>query len=228
MTPLTKKRIDNFKANKRGLWSLWIFGILLFLSLFAEFIANDKPIYVQYDGKHYFPVIQTIAETEFGGIFETEADYKDSAVRDLITAKGFYIMPPIEYAHQFSLGTKVLAAPSGDHILGTDDMGRDVAARLIYGFRLSVLFGLALTIASSIIGIIAGSVQGYFGGKIDLFMQRFMEIWSSMPLLFILIILASIVDPTIFWLFFIMLLFSWMKLVDLVRAEFLRRVILIL
>lgn len=222
VSPLTKKRIQNFKANRRGYWSLWIFSFLLIASLFAEFIANDKPIFVEYDGEYFIPALFEYPETTFGGVFETEADYKDPAVQELINAKGQMLMPPIEFNHNFSLGSTVLTAPGEGHLLGTDDQGRDVAARIIYGFRLSVLFGLALTITSSIIGIIMGAVQGYFGGWVDIFMQRFMEIWSSIPLLFVLIILSSIVDPNIIWLFVIMLLFSWMKLVDLVRAEFLR------
>lgn len=223
MTPLTRKRIDNFKRNKRGYWSLWIFGVLFFVSLFAEFLANDKPILVEYDGGYYFPILKEYSEKDFGGYFETEADYKDPFVIDSVEKSGgFIIMPPIEYSYDFSRGSSVLVAPSTQHLLGTDDTGRDVAARVIYGFRLSVLFGFALTIASSIIGIVAGALQGYFGGWVDLIMQRFLEIWSSMPFLFVLIILASIVDPNIVWLFFIMLLFSWTKLVDLVRAEFLR------
>ena len=223
MTPLTRKRIDNFKRNKRGYWSLWVFSVLFVLSLFAEFIANDKPILVKYDGAFYMPIFKEYSEKEFGGYFETEADYKDQFVVDSVEKSGgFILMPLIEYSYEFSRGSSVLVPPSGQHFLGTDDTGRDVAARVIYGFRLSVLFGLALTIASSVIGIVAGAVQGYFGGWVDLIMQRFLEIWSSMPFLFVLIILASIVDPNIVWLFLIMLLFSWTKLVDLVRAEFLR------
>lgn len=221
-SPLTEKRIRNFRANKRGLLSLKIFAVLFVFALFAEVIANDRPIFVMYEGNMYFPIASTYAENEFGGEFETEANYKDPYVQKLISEKGYMIMPLIEYQHEFSVGTRVLAPPSGDHILGTDDEGRDIAARIIYGFRLSVLFGLALTIASSLIGLIAGAVQGYFGGWVDIILQRFIEIWSSLPLLLVLIILSSIVEPNILWLFTIMLLFSWMKLVDLVRAEFLR------
>ncbi len=222
MTPITRKRIENFKANKRGYWSLKIFLLLFGLSLFAEFIANDKPLLVYYDSGIYLPVFQKYNETEFGGTFETETNYKDPEVRKLIKEKGFIVMPPIEYSHNFSLGSVVLAKPSLEHLIGTDDMGRDIAARTIYAFRLSILFGLALTIASSFVGIVAGSIQGYFGGWIDLTMQRFMEIWDSMPLLLVLIILSSIISPSIVSIFIIMLAFSWMKLVDLVRAEFLR------
>lgn len=222
LSPLTKKRIAIFKANKRGLLSLRIFGILFILAMLAEFIANDKPILVMYKDSLYMPVISEYAETRFGGDFETEADYKDPYIKKMIEDNGFIIMPLIEYSHEFSAGTSVLAAPSSDHLLGTDDEGRDILARIIYGFRLSVLFGLALTIASSVIGLIAGAIQGYFGGWVDIIMQRFLEIWSSMPLLLVLIILSSIVEPNILWIFLIMLLFSWMRLVDLVRAEFLR------
>ena len=222
-TPLTKKRIDNFKRNKRGFWSLWIFSILFVISLFAEFLANDKPILVEYNDQYYFPIFKEYSEKEFGGYFTTEADYKDPfLIEQVRKSNGFILMPPIEYNYEFSRGTSVLVPPSKLHVLGTDDTGRDVAARVIYGFRISVLFGFALTIASSIIGIVAGALQGYLGGWVDLIMQRFLEIWSSMPFLFVLIILASVVEPNIVWLFFIMLLFSWTKLVDLVRAEFLR------
>ena len=222
ISPLTKKRIASFKANRRGYLSLKIFGVIFILTLFAEFIANDKPIFVMYNDNAYFPVISSYAETVFGGDFETETNYKDPYIKNKIEKNGFILMPLIEYSHEFSSGTSVLAPPSWQHLLGTDDEGRDIMARIIYGFRLSVLFGLALTIASSIIGLIAGAVQGYFGGWVDIIMQRFLEIWSSMPLLLVLIILSSIVEPNIVRIFLIMLLFSWIRLVDLVRAEFLR------
>lgn len=222
LSPLTKKRIAIFKANRRGLLSLRIFGLLFIVAMLAEFVANDKPLLVMYKDEIYIPVVKEYAETSFGGDFETETDYKDPYIKKLIEDNGFILMPLIEYSHEFSSGTSVLAAPSADHWLGTDDEGRDILARIIYGFRLSVLFGLALTIASSVIGLIAGAIQGYFGGWVDIIMQRFIEIWSSMPLLLVLIILSSIVEPNILWIFLIMLLFSWMRLVDLVRAEFLR------
>lgn len=222
MTPLTQKRLANFRANKRGFLSLKIFSALFLIALFAEFIANDRPVLVIYDGGIYSPILSSYPETTFGGQFETEANYKDPYVKKLINDKGFMLMPLIEYGHEFSIGTNVLAMPSWQHLLGTDDEGRDILARIIYGFRLSVLFGLALTVSSSVIGLIAGAVQGYFGGWVDIIMQRFIEIWSSLPLLLILIILSSIVEPNIMWIFLIMLMFSWMKLVDLVRAEFLR------
>lgn len=222
MHELTKKRIDKFKSNKRAYWSLKIFLVMFVVSLFSEFVANDKPFFVWYKGSAYIPAITTYADKEFGGDFETEADYKDQIIQSNISQNGFMLMPLIEYSYTFSLGTKVLAHPSLEHPLGTDDSGRDIAARLLYGFRLSVLFGLALTIASSAIGIIVGSLQGYFGGLLDIIMQRFMEIWDSMPLLLVLIILSSIFEPTIISMFFIMLAFKWMRLVDPVRAEFLR------
>ena len=222
MTPLTQKRLANFKANRRGFLSLKIFAVLFVITLFAEFIANDRPIFVMHEGSAYFPVLKSYPETTFGGQFETEANYKDPYVKQLIEKDGFILMPLIEYGHEFSIGSAVLAPPSLTHILGTDDEGRDIIARLIYGFRLSALFGLALTISSSVIGLMAGAVQGYFGGWVDICMQRFMEIWSSLPLLLVLIILSSMIEPNIIWIFLIMLLFSWMKLVDLVRAEFLR------
>lgn len=219
---ISARRWQNFKRNRRGRISLWLFSALLFASLFAEFLANDKPILVKFDGQYYFPNLFTYTETDFEGELATEADYKDPFVQKLIEKHGWIIMPPIEYSYGFSVGTNVLAPPSPQHLLGTDDMGRDVMARAIYGFRLSVLFGLALTICSSIIGIAAGAVQGYFGGWVDLIFQRVLEVWSGVPVLFVLIILASIVEPNIIWLFCIILLFSWTKLVDLVRAEFFR------
>ncbi len=222
ISPLMKKRIAIFKANRRGFFSLKIFLLLFAVAMLAELVANDKPIFVLYNDQPYFPVLQFYPETVFGGDFETEANYKDPYIRQKIEQAGFMLMPLLEYSHEFSAGTSVLASPSWEHPLGTDDEGRDILARIIYGFRLSVLFGLALTIASSVIGLIAGAIQGYFGGWVDMIMQRFIEIWSSMPLLLVLIILSSIVEPNIMWIFFIMLLFSWMKLVDLVRAEFLR------
>jgi microcin C transport system permease protein len=222
MIPITQKRIANFKGNKRGYYSLLIFVVLFGLTLFAEILANDKPVLVSYKGGIYLPAFKTYSEKTFGGEFETEADYKDPFVKKLIEKDGFILMPLIEYSHHFSSGTQVLAPPSGEHLLGTDDTGRDISARMIYGLRLSVLFGLLLTICSSIIGVFAGSIQGYFGGWIDIVMQRFMEIWDSLPLLLVLVIIASVIEPNLVSIFFIMLAFTWMKLVDLVRAEFLR------
>ena len=224
-SPLTLRRLKNFRANKRGVISTQIFCILFFLSIFAEFVANEKPIFLIFEGKFHFPVFEKIPETYFGGEFETEADYKDPFVIDLITNSGFYIMPLIEYSYDtinYDLKVPSPSPPTFDNFLGTDDQGRDVLARLIYGFRISVFFGLILTILSSIIGIIAGGIQGFYGGKIDLFGQRFIEIWSGLPVLFLLIIISSFVEPSFWILLFIMLLFSWMSLEGVVRAEFLR------
>ncbi|CAO3405758.1 ABC transporter permease [Azospirillum largimobile] len=225
MTPLTRRRLANFKANRRGFWSFWIFLVLFVLSLGAEFIANDKPLLVEYENQYYWPVFQTYPETTFGGEFETETDYRDPYVRDLIQAKGWMVWPPIPYSYRtinYNLPVPAPAPPSADNWLGTDDQGRDVVARLIYGFRISVLFGLVLTAFSSVVGVAAGAVQGYFGGLTDLLFQRFIEIWQGLPTLFLLIILASVVTPTFWWLLGLLLLFSWTALVHVVRAEFLR------
>jgi len=225
LTPLARRRLENFRANRRGYWSLWIFSALLVLSLGAELIANENPLLVRYDGRLYFPVFVSYPETEFGGFLETETDYKDPEVQQLIRAKGWMIWPPIPYSADTvvrDLPGPAPSRPTWKNWLGTDDQARDVTARLIYGYRLSVLFGLTLTILSSIVGIGAGAVQGYFGGWIDLVMQRVIEIWSGMPTLYLLIILASVVTPSFWWLLGLMLLFSWMTLVSVVRAEFLR------
>jgi len=249
LSPLNRRRWQNFKANKRGYWSLWIFSLLFVVSLFAEVIANDRPFLIKFDGKLYFPAFVTYAETTFGGDFETAADYRDPFLQKLIDEKGGHIYwPPIRYSydtHNLDLPTPAPSKPTWMlteaeckpvvekkglkgcrdleyNWLGTDDQGRDVVARLIYGFRISVLFGLTLTILSSIIGIAAGGVQGYFGGWIDLAFQRFIEIWSSIPSLYLLLILSAVLVPGFFVLLGILLLFSWVSLVGLVRAEFLR------
>ena len=225
VTPLTRRRIDNFKANRRGFWSLWIFLALFVVSLFAEFIANDKPFLVYYDGGFYMPIFKAYPETTFGGTFKTEADYSDPAVKALIDDKGWMVMPPIPYSYRsvaWNLTVPAPSPPDAEHWLGTDDQARDVVARTIYGFRISVLFGFTLTIVSAIVGVSAGAVPGYFGGWIDLLFQRFMEVWSSVPTLYVLIILASIVEPNFWWLLGILLLFQWMGFVGVVRAEFLR------
>lgn len=223
--PINERRWRNFKANRRGWWSLWIFAILFVLSMGAEFLANDKPILVWFDGRPYLPVLLSYPETEFGGDFPSEADYRDPYVRELIDEMGWMVWPPIRYAYDtvnYELDRPAPSAPSATNWLGTDDQGRDVAARLIYGFRISLLFGLCLTLASSFIGVTAGALQGYYGGSIDILGQRFIEIWQGLPVLFLLIILSSFVQPSFWWLLGIMLLFSWMALVDVVRAEFLR------
>ena len=225
VTPVTARRVANFKANRRGYWSLWIFGILFILSLFAEFIANDRPIVVWYDGGLYTPSINRYAETTFGGEFKTEADYTDPFVQKKIRQNGWMIWPLIRYRYDtqvIGLPKPSPTPPSGSNILGTDDQARDVLARVIYGFRLSVLFGLILTLFSTVIGVVMGAVQGYFGGWTDLSLQRFLEIWESVPVLYLLIILSAIIEPNFWWLLIILLLFSWMALVGVVRAEFLR------
>jgi microcin C transport system permease protein len=225
LSPLMRRRLRNFVANRRGYWSLWIFLAMFIVSLFAELIANDRPLLIRYEGRWYVPVFAAYPETTFGGVFPTEADYRDPAVATLISAKGWMIWPPIRYRYDtinYSLPVPAPAPPSRDNWLGTDDQGRDLMARLIYGFRISVLFGLTLTLLSSGIGIVAGAVQGYFGGWVDLLFQRFIEIWGGLPVLYLLIILASVVEPNFWWLLGLMLLFSWMSLVGVVRAEFYR------
>ncbi len=215
----------NFRSNRRGFWSLWIFLGLFTITLFAEFVANDKPLLVRYDSKFYFPIFYEYPETVFGGFLPTEADYRDPEVAELIRAKGWMVFPIVPYSYDtinYNLPVPAPAPPSRDNWLGTDDQGRDVVARLIYGFRISVLFGLILTLLSSIVGITAGAVQGYFGGWVDLLFQRFIEVWQGLPILYLLIILASVVEPNFWWLLGLMLLFSWMALVGVVRAEFLR------
>jgi microcin C transport system permease protein len=225
VSPLTRRRFANFRANRRGFWSLWIFLALFGVSLFAEFIANDRPIVVSYAGQFYFPIFANYPETTFGGEFPTEADYRDPYVKKRIEAKGWILWPPIPFHYDtinYALKTPAPSPPDSVDWLGTDDQGRDVLARLIYGFRISTLFGLTLTVLSSIIGIAAGAIQGYYGGLVDLSFQRFIELWSNIPTLFLLIILSSFVQPNFWWLLGIMLALSWMQLVDLVRAEFLR------
>ena len=225
MSPLLRRRLRNFRANRRGFWSLWIFLVLFGVSLGADFIANDHPLVVRYDGRFYFPIFRSYPETTFGGLFPTETVYRDAAVDRLIREKGWIIWPPIPFNYgtiNYDLPVPAPAPPSRVNWLGTDDQGRDLLARLIYGFRISVLFGLILTVLSSVIGILAGAVQGYFGGWVDLSLQRFIEVWSGLPVLYLLIILASLVEPNFWWLLGLMLLFSWMALVGVVRAEFFR------
>ncbi len=225
LSSLNRRRLANFRANKRGFWSLWIFLVLFGLSLGAEFIANDRPLLVRYDGDFYMPVFKDYPETTFGGMFPTTTEFRDPFVQDLINEKGWMVWPVIRYHYDtisMDLGQPFPSPPSADNWLGTDDQGRDVVSRLLYGFRLSVLFGLVLTVLSSIIGVAAGAVQGYFGGWIDLLAQRVLEIWSGLPQLFVLIIVASIITPGFWTLLIILLLFSWTALVSVVRAEFLR------
>ncbi|WP_420346234.1 ABC transporter permease [Pelagibius sp.] len=225
ISQINRRRIGNFRANKRGYWATLILVPIFILSLFAELIANDRPLFIWFDGKPHFPVFFTYAETVFGGEFELETDYKDPFVVELIEEKGWIVNPLIPFSYNtidFDLADPAPTAPDSRHWLGTDDQARDVVARVIYGFRISVLFGLALTIISSVIGVMAGAVQGYFGGWTDLLFQRFIEIWSGLPILYLLIIMASVITPGFFPLLILMLLFSWMGLVGVVRAEFLR------
>lgn len=225
ISPINRRRISNFQANKRGYWSTLILVPIFVLCLFAELIANDKPLFIWHDGSPYVPVIFTYSETAFGGEFELEADYKDPFIIDMIEEKGWILETPIPYSYStidFDLPSPAPSAPDGRHWLGTDDQARDVLARVIYGFRISILFGLTLTLVSSVIGVAAGAVQGYFGGWTDLLAQRFIEIWSGLPILYLLIIMASVITPGFFPLLLLMLLFSWMGLVGVVRAEFLR------
>jgi len=275
LSPINERRWDTFKANRRGYWSLWIFLILFFLSLFAELIANDRPLIVKYNGNWHFPVAFTYTETDFGGLFATEADYRDPVLECLVRTNGspaceddtqtsdvqgrspgWFLWPPIRYSYKtinldyprikgedglclgfpsppnWARSSELCEAPADQmerynrlgntNWLGTDDQGRDVVARSIYGFRISILFGLALTLFSSVIGIFAGAVQGYFGGWTDLIFQRFIEVWNSIPTLYLLIIVASIIEPNFWILLGILLLFSWVALVGVVRAEFLR------
>lgn len=225
LSPLNQRRWQNFKAHRRGYWSLWLFLALFSVSLVAEFLANDKPLMVSYQNHWYFPVLKAYPETTFGGSFETETDYRDSYAQELINQQGWMIWPPVHFHYRtinYNLDVPAPSPPTGDNWLGTDDQGRDVFARLLYGFRISVLFAFTLTLFSSLVGIAVGAIQGYYGGRIDLFGQRLIEIWSGLPELFLLIILASLVQPNFWWLLGLMLLFSWTALTGLVRAEFLR------
>ena len=247
-SPINARRWQNFKTNRRGYWSLWIFLVLFVLSLLAEFIANDKPLFIHYDGKNFFPVFVTYPDTDFGDVLGTAADYRDPYLQKFLDEpRAIEIWAPIRFSYSTindrppsafpSKPTWLLNAADCDFAakncyskfvtleynwLGTDDQGRDVLARLIYGFRISVLFGLVLTIVSSVIGVAAGAVQGYFGGWTDLLFQRFIEIWTSVPELYLLLIISSVLVPGFFVLLGILLLFSWVRLVGLVRAEFLR------
>jgi microcin C transport system permease protein len=225
VTQLTARRIAAFRANQRGYYALIFFLVLLVISLFAEVIANDKPVIVSYQGSLYFPAFKTYPETTFGGTFVTEANYRSAYVREKIENNGWMVWPPIPFSYDTTITDLPGPAPSppdGVNWLGTDDQARDVLARAIYGFRISVLFGVALTIATTIIGVLAGAVQGYFGGWTDLLFQRFLEVFGSLPTLYILIILSAIFPPSIMTLFLILLIFGWTWPVDVVRSEFLR------
>ncbi len=249
LSPISRRRLDAFVRNRRGFYSFWIFLIAFVLSLGAEFIANDRPIVASYKGELLFPIFENYPEAKFGG-FLAQTDYRDPVIYNEIKAHGWMIWPPIRYSYntnnlspptpvpspptwlltnsQCAHGKTFAGKPAHNcsqiewNWLGTDDQGRDVLARAIYGFRISVLFGLLLAGISSVIGVAAGAVQGYFGGWTDLLFQRFIEIWSSLPSLYLLIILSAIITPGFFVLLFILLLFSWVNLVHVVRAEFLR------
>ena len=223
---LARRRWRRFAANRRGWWSLWIFLVFFVISLFAEVLSNDRPLVVRYQNHWYFPIWNNYPETVFGGDFATAADYRDPAMLERLNAPGNFALFPLN-PHSYNsinlhLDQPVPSPPSRANYLGTDDRGRDVLARLIYGFRLSVVFGLALTAIGTLLGIVMGAVQGYFGGKTDLTLQRFIEIWSSMPELYLLIIFASIFKPSMALLLILLSLFGWMGLSDYVRAEFLR------
>lgn len=248
MSPLNSRRIALFKANKRGFYSFIVFIALFFVTLGAEMLANDKPLFVRFDGKNHFPAFTSYTEKAMGGEFETLADFKDPYLLDILKEKqAVIIWAVLRHAHTNADKEPLAPFPSPPtwklthklrcegaqnaasfcfknnwHWLGTDDQGRDVLAKVIYGFRLSVLFGLSLTLLSSIVGIFLGAIQGYFGGWVDLILQRFIEIWTSMPSLYLLLILSSFFKPSVFVLLFILLLFSWTALVGLVRQEFLR------
>jgi microcin C transport system permease protein len=225
LSPITERRLQNFRANKRGYWSLWIFLAFFVVTLFSEFVANDKPFLVYYEGDIYMPIFKAYPETTFGGEFLTTADYRDPFVAELINDNGWMIWPIMRYNYRtvaWDLPVPAPSPPDAEHWLGTDDQARDVVARLIYGFRISILFGFTLMVVSAVIGVIAGAVQGYFGGWLDLLFQRFMEIWGGMPMLYLIIILASIVELNFWWLLLLLVLFSWMGFVGVVRAEFLR------
>ena len=226
LSPIMQRRLHKFRNNRRGYWSFVILSIMFVLSLFAEFIANDKPLMVQYNGETYFPVLERVAETTYGGEFETEADYRDPFVTELIEqGDGKIYWPLIRYDHRtidFDNTASAPAAPNERHMLGTDDQGRDVTARLIYGFRISMIFGLLLTTISAFVGIVAGAVQGYFGGWTDLIIQRLIEVLNSIPFLVLLITIASMITPSFWTLLGVMVFVMWVYMVDVVRAECLK------
>jgi microcin C transport system permease protein len=225
LSPLTQRRLAAFRANRRGFWSLWIFLAIFVLSLLAEFWANDRPLLVWYDGSPYMPVFADYAETTFGGDLATTADYRDPYVAGEIAKKGWVVWPPVRFDYHtinLDLPTPAPSPPTVVNWLGTDDEGHDVVARLIYGLRISILFGLALTVVSSLIGVTAGAVQGYFGGLVDISFQRVLEIWNNLPVLYVLMFVASMLVPSFWTLLGILALFSWVELVAVVRAEFLR------
>ena len=226
LSPLGQRRVAQFKANRRGRWSLWLFLGLCLICLGGELIANDKPLVIRYHGALYFPILSDYLETDFGGELPFQPDYASAYVHGLIENQGGWMLfPPIPFSYDtvnYDLTEPAPSPPSSSNWLGTDDQARDVLARVIFGARVSILFALMLTFVSALIGIAAGALQGYYGGWVDLLGQRLLEVWSGLPVLYLLIILASFVQPNFWWLLGIMLLFSWMSLVDVVRAEFLR------
>lgn len=225
LSPINQARWLKFKHNRRGYWSLWIFAMLFVISMCAELIANNKPLLVSYKGELYTPFLVNYSETTFGGEFKSEADYQDPYVINLIDKNGWALWAPIRFSYNtinYNSPSPFPAPPSASNLLGTDDRGQDVVANILYGFRISILFGLMLTTISSVIGIAVGATQGYYGGKVDLIGQRLLEVWSGMPTLFLIILLSSVIQPNFWWLLGITALFGWMALVGLVRAEFLR------
>lgn len=225
LSPLAQRRWHYFKKNKRGYYSLIIFLVLFIMTLGADFLANDRPLLVKYDDKFYYPIAVDYPETDFDGDFDTATDYRDPYIQEKINEKGWMIWPVLRYDYEtinYDLPVPAPAPPSAENWLGTDDQGRDVVARLVYGVRISLLFSLLLTAVSSVIGIIVGAIQGYFGGWIDLGFQRVIEIWQGIPVLFLIIIISSAIQPSFTSILVIMLFFSWMNLVGVVRAEFLR------
>ncbi|SLM62914.1 MULTISPECIES: ABC transporter permease [Dickeya] len=225
LSPINQARWARFRANRRGYWSLWFFLILFVTSLCAELIANDKPLLVRYDQQWYTPFLVNYSETDFGGEFATQADYRDPWLSQRIAQHGWALWPLIRYHYDtinFATQQAFPSPPSAQNWLGTDSQGRDVLAQVLYGFRVSILFGMALTLFSSLIGIVAGASQGYYGGRFDLWGQRFIEVWAGMPTLFLIILLSSVIQPNFWWLLGITVLFGWMTLVSVVRAEFLR------
>ncbi|MDM1786264.1 ABC transporter permease [Acinetobacter bereziniae] len=225
MSPIMHARLEKFKQNRLGFGCFILFMALFVISISAEFIANDKPVLVKYDQHYYMPVFKAYPETTFGGVFETEADYRDPVVQQLIDEKGWAIWPILRFSYQtpnLDLAVPVPSPPTTQNWLGTDDQGRDVLTRILYGLRISLLFGFALTLFAAFLGVVVGAIQGYYGGWIDLIGQRILEVWGGLPTLFMVIILVSLFTPSVYWLFLIMLIFGWTELVGIVRAEFLR------
>ena len=225
MNPILIKKIQAFNSNKRAVFALLLFCLIFLFSLFSELIANDKPLIVKYKNNFYFPIIHQYTDEFFGGDFPTPADYKDPLIVENLNNNGWMLMPLIPFSYNtvdYEIDAPAPTKPDKVHWLGTDDEGRDIIARVLYGIRLSVIFAFILTFFSSLIGIIVGALQGYFGGKVDIIMQRFIEVWESLPQLFILIIIASVFLPSFWTLLIILMLFSWTSLTSMVRAEFLR------